>query len=308
MIGLRKLGFLLLGVAACSSSVIFIRQSTTEPVLLSGLRLLVAVLVLSVPFVRAWKRHRDVYTWRSLARSVLPGALLAAHFVTWIQGARLTPAVNSSTIVNMVPVVTPLLLWAIAHERPNLREWLGTLLALGGVLFMIGGDYRFAPENVTGDVLCFGSMLLFAAYLVFGRRNRDAQSLWLYLVPLYATAALLCLAAAPFVTNGQAPSFDTKELLLILGLGLVPTVIGHTALNHAMKHLRGQIVSVVNLGQPFFAGFLGYLFLAEVPAWFFYPASVMIVFGAVLAVWQPSRSESSAVVGRDLKTGPKSLR
>jgi len=48
--------------------------------------------------------------------------------------------------------------------------------------------------------------------------------------------------------------------------------------------MRGQVVSIVNMGQFIFAGAMGYLFLHEVPALPFYAASVLVVVGAVLAI------------------------
>ena len=95
---------LVLGVVACSTSVLFIKESTLDPVLLSALRLWVAALVLTPLYLRARPRHPRI----SVHRSLWPGLLLAVHFMTWIAGARLTPAVNSTLLVNLVPLATPM--------------------------------------------------------------------------------------------------------------------------------------------------------------------------------------------------------
>ena len=98
-------------------------------------------------------------------------------------------------------------------------------------------------------------MLLFALYLSLGRRNRDIPSIWLYVVPLYAMAGLVCLVAgAPRLATVLA--FPLREWLLLLALAVVPTILGHSLLNGAMKHFRGNVVSVCNVGQFVFAGVL----------------------------------------------------
>ncbi|HEY5550354.1 MAG TPA: hypothetical protein VIK52_00595 [Opitutaceae bacterium] len=82
-------------------------------------------------------------------------------------------------------------------------------------------------------------MLLFALYIAFGRRNRDFPTVWLYVVPVYPTAGRICLAASvPWLSSFDAGS--GREWLMIAGLAAVPTVIGHTLLNNAVRHLRAN--------------------------------------------------------------------
>lgn len=66
----------------------------------------------------------------------------------------------------------------------------------------------------------------------------------------------------------------------MLALVFWPTMFGHTALNHATKHVRGQIVSIVNPGQIVFAGLMALFNSAEWPAVIFYPGGVLILEGA----------------------------
>ena len=72
--------------------------------------------------------------------------------------------------------------------------------------------------------------------------------------------------------------------MLILGLGIVPTVVGHSLINRAMKYFRGQLVSIVNMTQFVFAGMMGYFFFGEVPNWTFFVASLLMAVSAWIAV------------------------
>ena len=81
-----------------------------------------------------------------------------------------------------------------------------------------------------------------------------------------------------------------KDLLLTIGLGIVPTVLGHSILNYSMRHIRGQAVSIANLSQFIFAGIMGYFFLSEVPQWTFFVACPLVVGGAVLALQSTPRN------------------
>lgn len=274
---------LFLGVFACSTSVLFIKGSALHPVTLACGRLLVAVVLLSPLFVRDLRRHAQAVPG-VLRAAVVPGLLLGIHLIAWNAGAQRTSAANASLVVNMVPLVTPAMLLALTGERLSRGEWRGTALGSAGVVLLAVRDYQLAPALLWGDALCFVAMLLFALYLVLARRNREVPSVFLYVVPLYAVAALTCAGAMPFVSAPLSHIAEVKELWLVIGLGAVPTVLGHSALNFAMTRLRGQLVTISNLGQPIFAGVMAYALLSEVPTPEFYAACVLIIAGAIQAL------------------------
>ncbi|MDT8391089.1 MAG: DMT family transporter [Lentisphaeria bacterium] len=281
---IRHLFILVCGVFFCSTAVIMIKECSVDPVLLAAFRLAVAVIVLSPFFLRDVARHRGAFGKRELRMSLLPGLLLAVHFITWIIAARMTSAANASLIVNLVPVVMPFLLVVLVGERITPGELSGTALAMIGLLMLSLVDFHLNKTHFAGDMLCFFSMLFFAVYLALARKNRKhVPTVWLYLVPLYALAAVFCFIAALFRVN-PIQVYSMKDVTMILGLGLLPTVIGHTTLNYSLKHVRGQVVSIVNMGQFVFAGIMAFLLLNETPRLVFYPASALLMAGAILAV------------------------
>lgn len=286
--------YLVFGVFCCSTAVIFIKASVIHPVPLSSYRLLVAGAVLLPLFVRSWREHRTRYSLEHLRRTFWPALMLGLHFISWISGARLTTAANATLIVNLVPVAMPLFALRLAGEIMTATEVIGTALALGGVALLGSADFHLSRQYFWGDILCFVSMLLFAAYLAFGRKNRDFPSTWLYVVPLYLFAGLLCLLFAVFLTNPFQVS-TAKEAMLILGLAIVPTVLGHSILNRSLVRFRTQLVSLVNMGQFTFAGVMAFLLLHEVPHWGFYLASALVMGGAALALVRRGDTEVGSV-------------
>ncbi len=282
---------LLISVFAASTAVIMIKACAVHPVLLSSLRLLVAAVVLSPVFFYNYRKHRATYTWAHFLASVPPALILGIHFITWIIGARMSPSANASLIVNLVPLAMPFFLAVLLSERVTRTEMIATALALCGVVLLTAADLNLSTQYFWGDLICFVSMLFFAFYLALGRKNRHFPSVWLYLVPLYFVAGVFCLIIALFFVDPIQP-YSANDVLMILGLGVIPTVIGHSLLNYSMKHLRGQIVSIVNMGQFIFAGLMAYWLFREIPDWTFYIASVLLVAGAGLAVSRGGRAGS----------------
>ncbi len=145
-------------------------------------------------------------------------------------------------------------------------------------------DFQLGAQHFLGDALCLASMVLLAMYMALGRKNRDFPSIWVYVVPLYFVGGCMCMGVSLFFVRPPGIA-SAQGLLMTLGLIVVPTIIGHSIMNYSMKHIRGQTVSLVNLGQFIFAGIMGYLLLTkpEVPDWTFYLAAVLVVCGSVVA-------------------------
>lgn len=280
---------LLFGVICASTAVIMIKASTEQPFLVAAYRLLIAALVLSPLFWKDLGRWPTRYGLKELSWALPPSIFLAVHFMSWIVGARMTQVANASLIANLTPVVMPFFVWLVFRERVTRREVVGTVFTLLGLIVLTGSNLRVSPTSFTGDLICFGSMLAFAAYLALGRKNGARLSLWLYMVPLYTMAGLICLGCAVVFVNPIKP-YTLTNLLLIAGLGVIPTVLGHSILNLSLQYFRGQVVSVTNLTQPIFATLMGFIIFGEQPRVLFYLAAAAILAG-VLVVLSASRAK-----------------
>ena len=280
--GIRLL-ILMVGILFGGTAIIWIKASDENPLLVASYRLLVAAIILMPFFLRDLGKYPGSYGWKQFSWAILPAAALAFHLMTWVVGARMTQASNAVLIANLTPVAVPFFVWIFYREKVNRQEILGTLLALVGLVWITSSSLAFSQANFIGEIICFVSMLGFALYLALGRKNGGRISLWLYMVPLYAIGGLICLVSALFMIN-PIKSYTLNNILMMLALGIFPTVLGHTILNYSMKHFRSQVVSVANLGQILVGSFLGFLFLGDVPRSSFYGAAVVIIFGILIVL------------------------
>ncbi|MCF3648839.1 DMT family transporter [Synoicihabitans lomoniglobus] len=276
---------LLAGVIALSTAVIWIKASATHPVALAAIRLTLAALLLTPLERRERRRHAVALAAAGPPpRTWIPGAVLALHFISWAYGARLAVAAQASLIVNLVPVAMPFFLWAIADEKINRREVFGTLIVIAGLAVLSFRDALASDASVLGNVVCFGSMLLFGVYLALSRRNRGVPSLWLYVVPVYRHAAIVAVVAAlPWLADG-VPWTSPREWGILLGLTILPTMVGHSLLNRGMRHFRGQVVSLTNCSQFIYAGTMAFFFFGEIPSATFFFAATLVAIGIVIVI------------------------
>lgn len=251
--------------------------------MLAAWRVLLAAIMLLPSYVIARQRFGDTTLLAILNRSLLPGVILAAHFISWVIGARLSLGVNATIIVSLVPLALPVLLWGFFGESLRHREWIATGLALSGLALLAFDGVQLSTQYMMGDLVCFVSMILFALYLVMARRFKHLQSLWLYLVPVYAVAGVTALCLAPLF-GPIVPTWTPVNMIMVLSLAGISTVIGHSALNYAMQHMRGQTVGIMTLAQFLFAGVIAYFLYDEVPGLLFYPACLLMCLGMLLIV------------------------
>jgi len=285
---LKQVVILIAGVFACSTAVIFIKGSAVDPFWLSSLRLLIAAAIIAPLYLRDRAKISPEPKARWLA---LPGAFfMAVHMLSWLYGARITPAAPATLIVNLAPLASPFFLYLMVGEQVKRREVIGTLIAVVGVAVLFGGDL-FAEEGaLLGYSICFGSMLLFCVYLVLARRLRERSTLWTYLAPLYLQSSIICAAVAIFISPPPNPlGWSLHEWFMVLGLAVIPTVAGHSVLNHAMRQLRGQLVTTANTAQTIFAAVMAFFIFGEVPDVAFYIACALILGGILVTIFGSKR-------------------
>ncbi len=284
------LRFLLLlsGVFFCSTSVIIIRSSSLPPALVGSYRLLFASILLLPIFLKSWQSHREQVDWRLFRRCLIPAALLAIHLMSWAMGARMTYIANATLIINLTPAVMPLLAFFVIREKVTRREILGTLVALTGVGILSANAFSINPEYLWGNVVCFASMIAFAAYLAFGRINKDFPSIWLYMVPIYIIATVFCFLYS-LITLDSVWIGSWEEAGWMLAMAILPTIFGHVTLNSSLRYFTAQTFAVVNLHQFVSAGIMGWLIFSDAPPLTFYFAAALCVSGAVIVIHEAAK-------------------
>ena len=280
---------LLVGVFAGACSIVFIKTSTLNPVLLAAYRQLAAGLILLPVYFLQLKKAGLHLNFAIVRPSILPGLLLGMHFIFWNFGAGQTTAANGTLLVNMVPVVMPFFAYFLFREVINIPELLGTVLALGGIAVLGVSDFHVNRETFFGDISCFIAAVFAAAYLALSRRNNRGESIWVYMVPLYLTGGVFTFIVSLFFTT-PAENMSLQNMFMFLGLACISTIGGHTIFNLSMRRLRSQLVTLINLMQIVYGALLGYFFFSEVPSIYFFIALPVILGGTVLTIIFSKRS------------------
>lgn len=269
---------------AVSWAAIFIRFADAPPLVTAFYRLLFAVLILT-PWAlgpqRSWWR---VFDRRIFYLTVLSGFFLALHFATWIASLDFTPVANSVMLVSTAPIFAAVLGHVFLKERPRPLAYLAILLAIGGGGIILSGDFRWAPEQIRGDVLALLGAVAVAGYFLLGRLIQRKITVFPYIFLAYSSAAVW-LGVFAVVAGDSFSGYPRSTWLWFFLLGLVPTVIGHSLYNRALRFFKTHVVGACVLTEPIGATILAWLFLAEIPPWYALLGAVPIFAGVAWVFW-----------------------
>ena len=178
------------------------------------------------------------------------------------------------------------------------------IVGLNSACVLLTGKFTCQPiignpsnEMVIGNTLALVGAFCTAGYLIIGRRIRNSLNLVSYNFVVYATAALVLVVLV--IISGQSPfGFSKVTYLLILGLAIVPQLIGHSSFNWALKYLSAALVSIALLGEPIGPVLLSFTFLKEAPTIFEIVGGVLILMGIFIASRrEPEKSELISLAG-----------
>lgn len=219
---------------------------------------------------------------RELRLTLAAGALLAAHFATWVPSLGYTSVASSTALVCMQAVWAALFA-RLAGERLPARAWLGMALALLGVLLVTGVDATLSPRTLVGDVLALVGGIFSGAYVVLGAQVRRRVSTTAYTTVCYATCALLLLAACAL--SGQALSgYPGGAWVRILALTVLAQLLGHSVFNLVLRTTSPTVVSVAILFEVPGAALIAALALRQQPPLAALPALALLLAGIAVVV------------------------
>jgi drug/metabolite transporter (DMT)-like permease len=243
------------------------------------------------PFALA--RHRDELARldrREWAVALLAGAMLAAHFATWVPALTLTSVASATALVSTQPVFTALLARAGGLVVPG-QAWLGMGIALVGVLVITGVDLSLSTRSLVGDLLALLGGFFAAAYVTAGAQVRRSVSTTSYTFVCYGFCAGLLLAGC-LLGRVQLVGFSGRTWVELVALTLGAQLLGHSLFNVVLRTTSAMVVSLVLLFETPGAALIAALWLHQVPPWGVLPAAALLLLGVAVVI----RSGSAAPV------------
>ena len=284
---------LALVIAALGISVAapLVRLSDAHPIAIAFWRLAfsLAFVVAALLISGTWRELRAL-TGKELGIGAAAGAMLALHFWSWNASVDLTTIAASTTLVSLQPAIIAVLSAIWLRERPVMVQVVGILVALAGA-FIISTPALFSAAAATGPNARLGNSLALlgavtaSIYYLAGRRLRGGLGIWPYVAVVYG-ACFASLGVMAAVSGGPLSPQPAREIWIFAGLAAGPMLLGHTAMNYALRYRPAYVVNLTVLTEPIGATIIGAALpgIRELPPISTIAGGMVILTGVLLTV------------------------
>jgi drug/metabolite transporter (DMT)-like permease len=285
--------------AAIGAAAIFARFALTGtgPLTAAALRLGIAALPLLALALLGRPRFLG---WRREAAFAAAGLALAVHFAAWIGSLLYTTVAISTLLVCTSPIWTGLYDAATGRATPR-GVWWAFLLAAAGLVLVTtqrAGGAAQASNAPGGAALALLGSLGIGVYLLIvrsaGARPASGPPLATrhIVARTYTWAALALLPFAAAVGDRPPPAGAWIAWSGILAMALVSQLLGHTALNAALRHFSPSTVALSTVLEPVVAALLAAAIFNETLTPLAAAGGIFILAGIVVAL----RADPAAAV------------
>lgn len=172
-------------------------------------------------------------------------------------------------------------------ERPQMLEWLGLFLALGGLVYLVFPGLSAPP--ILSSLLMMFAGIAWGFYTLRGRGSQnplaDTTGNFLRSVPM------IILFALPFLYQIH---LSTKGIIFAVLSGAIASGIGYSVWYAALKYHTATRAAILQLSVPALAAIGGVIFLSEIVSIRLLLASALILGGIALAIFGKIKPQMNA--------------
>ncbi|WP_297541843.1 DMT family transporter [Roseovarius sp.] len=197
----------------------------------------------------------------------------------------------ASGFAGVCMAAVPLLILPLAHflvpgERMHLRRLVGFVLGTTGVVVLIGpGAFTSTGKDLESlaRLACLGAAGGYAIGSIATRLSPEVDRLALSALVLTLAAGMILPLA--LVVEGWPSALNTKSLLALLYLGVLPTGVAQVLLVQVNREAGPSFFSLVNYMVPVWSVILGALVLGEALPPSLLAAMTLILVGVGMSQW-----------------------
>jgi len=257
-------------------------SKSIDPFLLSGLRNLIATLVLFAYFIST-KKWKNLLDKDSLKSGLVLGILLGAIYISQTIGIIFTSANHSAFITCSAVIMVPIILFLFGWEKFNRKQTLSILMvAIGLVLLTLKNG--LSGFNL-GDLITLVAAVICAMHIVISGlyvRKYNFLALIFYQFFFAGLASFAGLFSKQFLYNYPPILFENEAVFNVLYLGLLGTLFCYFVTVWGQKHISTTYVALIFSLEPLFASVTNYFILNEVFTKKEFTGAIIIFVGILL--------------------------
>lgn len=250
---------LVIGIICIAFSPIFVKLAGADAVTSAFYRIIIALLLLA-PYCIIQKKLK--IAGKDLWIALLAGVVFASDISVWNTSLLMISATVSTLLANLAPVWVGLMSFIFLRKSSGWLFWLGTLIAIAGMVVLVGYRDLIHLQFNTGILLAVAASILYSIYILLtkGVLQRIATITFMFYNMLGASIFLLILN---FIKGVNLVHFNTNAWLNFIGMGVICQLVGWLTINYAISRLPATKTTVALLSQTVVTAIIAAIMLHE---------------------------------------------
>jgi drug/metabolite transporter (DMT)-like permease len=281
---------LALGILFISFSPVFVKLADASPIVCAFYRIAFAWVCL-LPYC-LYKRNLKMAR-KDMLLALLGGLVFAGDVAVWNVSIKMISATVSTLLANLAPVWVGLLSYLLYKKTSGWLFWLGTVIAIAGMIVLVGINQVLHLQFSMGIVLAVTASVLYAIYMLLSKDvlKRIATLPFMFYTMLASTVFLLLIAV---LLHNELGHFNAKTWWSFAGMGIICQLAGWITINYAISFLESTKVSIALLSQTVTTGILAVVLLNESLEVKEIAGSVIVLAGIALTFLKPKVVKKAA--------------
>jgi drug/metabolite transporter (DMT)-like permease len=223
---------------------------------------------------------------------LLCGILFGTDIAVWNLSIHYSNATQATLLTNLSPVwvgIGSLLFLAI---EPGRRFWLGTCIALSGLVVLLGVDTLAAMQFDKGFILALISGMLYATYMIVSKTVLNHVKIVPFIILSMGVSSIYLLGIC-LVFDQPLWGFSASVWSVLAVQGIVCQLLGWLTLSYAVQKMDAQSVSLSLLSQGIITALMAWAFIDEQISWNMILGGIIILAGIGVTFRKPVAGQSS---------------
>lgn len=251
---------LAIGILCISVFPILVKLQLTGGLISAFYRMAIAGALL-LPYVIVTKKFKLPKT-SILILAILCGLLFASDVAVWNISIQESSATQATLLTNLSPVWVGVGSFLFLKNKPATNFWIGTVIALFGMITLVGFEFFLNLDFNTAFLLAILSGILYAIYMLVSKNVLAEMDVLSFMMVTLITSTIF-LGTVCLVLNEPFSGFSNAGWLVLFIQGVVCQLIAWLLISYATQNMRATRISLSLLGQAVLATILAWVFLDE---------------------------------------------
>ena len=286
---------LIIGIISISIFPVLVKWAPVSGVTSAFYRMLLGLLFL-LPYV-LFRRKFTMPGGPLWLPIVLCGIIFATDIAVWNLSIHYSNATQATLLTNLSPVWVGVGTFLFLPDKPGSRFWLGTLVALTGMVVLIGFETFTSMKLDLGFALAVLSGLLYATYMLVSKTVLNKIDIVSFMTVSMAVSSIYLFVIC-LIFKQPLWHFERVIWGVFAVQGLVCQLIGWLTINSAMKQMDAKSVSLSLLSQAVVTGLFAWLFIGEEITAQMIVGGIIILIGIAITYTGRNRSANQDSAGK----------